>query len=214
MSTRTVWFVRHGYRLDFEQPEWVRASPRPHDAPLAERGRLQAKETGERLAAEPIDHVFTSPFLRAIETASIISRRLDRPFRIEPGLAETLLLQWFPFNPDFLPMEQLSSEHPHLRADHIPAVQLKYPETHDELLPRARTTIETLLNRHPGNLLLVGHGGSMSALCAALLNAKPSLHSPCCCLVRLDQADGRWTLTMNGRDTSHLSWSETQIRFA
>lgn len=200
--------------MDFEQPEWVRASPRPHDAPLAQRGRLQAQETGDRLAAESIDHVFASPFLRAIETASIISSRIGRTFRVEPGLAEALLLQWFPFNPDFLPTEQLRVEHPQLRSDHTPAVQLKYPETHDELLPRAKATIESLLTRHPGNLLLVGHGGSMGALAAPLLGARPSLHSPCCCLVRLDEVDGKWSLTMDGRDTSHLSWSESQIRFA
>ena len=67
---RTVWLVRHGNRQDFVDRSWRETAARPHDPPLSADGREQARETGRFLAGEPIDHLFASPFLRAVETAA------------------------------------------------------------------------------------------------------------------------------------------------
>lgn len=53
------------------------------DRPLAERGMRDAPEMGRRIARRGPrpDHVITSPALRAVETAKLISRELDFPWK-------------------------------------------------------------------------------------------------------------------------------------
>ncbi len=65
------------------------AEPGHPDAlrPLSVRGRDQARELGERLAAERPDLVVSSPLLRARETATAIARAAGVELRIDERLA-------------------------------------------------------------------------------------------------------------------------------
>ena len=56
--------------------------------PLTEKGRLQARDLGERLAGITFARIYTSPVLRAVETTQIICERLDRDFTITEALRE------------------------------------------------------------------------------------------------------------------------------
>ena len=65
-----------------------------------------------------------------------------------------------------------------------------------------------LTERYEGNLLIVGHGGSIYALCQAVISEEPGIHTCCCCLIEMaGNADG-WELRRDGSDTSHLSVTE------
>jgi phosphohistidine phosphatase len=65
------------------------AAPGDPDAlrPLTPRGRDQARELGERLAAERPAVVLTSPLLRARETAEAIARAAGAPVVVDERLA-------------------------------------------------------------------------------------------------------------------------------
>ncbi len=56
---------------------------------LTERGRLHVNEAVEMLKPLCIRYVYTSPITRAVETAEIVSSRLDIPFSIDERLTET-----------------------------------------------------------------------------------------------------------------------------
>ena len=58
------------------------------DVPLSEAGRAQAAALAERLASEKIDAVYTSPLLRAAETAAAVSERTGIPVKTDPAFAE------------------------------------------------------------------------------------------------------------------------------
>ena len=88
-AERRIFIARHGSRLDDENPDWARQSRRPWDPPLAPRGRDQAGRLAARLGDSGVNFIFSSPFLRALETAEPLADILDLPLQVEPGLIDT-----------------------------------------------------------------------------------------------------------------------------
>ena len=96
--TGSIWVVRHGERADVD-PEWEKTATRPHDPPLTALGHVQAAATATVLAGEAIEAIFSSPFLRCMQTAAAIARALGLQIRIEPGLSEILNASWYSSDP-------------------------------------------------------------------------------------------------------------------
>eukprot|EP01060_Flectonema_neradi_P040939 TRINITY_DN9509_c0_g2_i1.p1 TRINITY_DN9509_c0_g2~~TRINITY_DN9509_c0_g2_i1.p1 ORF type:complete len:268 (+),score=40.76 TRINITY_DN9509_c0_g2_i1:49-852(+) len=103
----SVVVVRHAERYDYINPEDFLASDhgkdRPWDPRLTTKGRLQGRALGSRILEEcksrsipPVTKVFSSPFIRAVETANEAcdSLGLDK-IHIENGMVEALCDNWF-----------------------------------------------------------------------------------------------------------------------
>jgi len=73
-----LFLVRHAHS-DPGDPDSLR--------PLSARGRQQARDLGDRLAAVAPEAVLTSPLLRARETAAAIAKAADADLRIDERLA-------------------------------------------------------------------------------------------------------------------------------
>lgn len=73
-----LFLVRHAH-ADPGDPDELR--------PLSVRGREQARELGERLAAAGPELVLTSPLLRARETAAAIAKAAGAELRVDDRLA-------------------------------------------------------------------------------------------------------------------------------
>ncbi|VDM29987.1 unnamed protein product [Toxocara canis] len=89
----TIWVVRHAEREDNVNKAWRRwfyaiTHLAKDDSPLSKRGRLQAEECAARFANVHLDHVFSSPYNRCIETAVRIVRSRGMSIKVEPGLSE------------------------------------------------------------------------------------------------------------------------------
>lgn len=67
----TIWLLRHGQTTANAQE--VIQGPRI-DAPLSELGQRQAASLGEALAAEPLAAIYSSPLVRARDTAAAVVR--------------------------------------------------------------------------------------------------------------------------------------------
>jgi broad specificity phosphatase PhoE len=63
-------------------------------------------------------------------------------------------------------------------------------------------------NYHP---LIVAHGGSILAICRALLGPDTNVHTCCCCLIQISRNGSGWELVRDGTDTSHLSVTEDSL---
>ena len=61
---------------------------------LTEIGRTQAVQLAQRVSGYSIKRIFTSPILRAVQTAEILSQRLDVGFQVEPALSEFSVGSW------------------------------------------------------------------------------------------------------------------------
>lgn len=80
-----IIFTRHGESLA-NTLHIISNRDLPH--PLTALGRTQAAALAEKLAGRPIQRIYTSPILRARETAEIVATRLNLPIEISAGLKE------------------------------------------------------------------------------------------------------------------------------
>lgn len=69
---KTFYFVRHG-ETDWNSLGKIQGQT---DIPLNENGRAQARALASRLAGLGIEHIYSSPLLRAKETANIINEKV------------------------------------------------------------------------------------------------------------------------------------------
>jgi broad specificity phosphatase PhoE len=150
-----IWMVRHG------ETEWSISGQHTGgtDIPLTPEGRLQATAIGKLLADRHFDHVFSSPMLRARETARIAGFG-DR-VRLYEGLLEY----------DYGELEGLTTKQ--IRAIH-PGWQLFRDgcpggETPEQMAKRVDAVIEEL-RELGGNSLLFGHGHCLRSLTVRFLD--------------------------------------------
>jgi broad specificity phosphatase PhoE len=95
-----IWIVRHGEREDVAHlHSWISRdedSKYQHlpddDPPLSTRGRQQSTEVGHYLRNMSIAHIFSSPFDRCVETASLIVAEFDNrsTVNIESNIGDVL----------------------------------------------------------------------------------------------------------------------------
>ena len=88
--TSKVFVVRHGIRADLEDLGWPQYADRPLGSPLSPNGVKQAEEVAEALRSAPVQFIFSSTFLRCVQTADVMSRAIRRPVYIEDGSCEEL----------------------------------------------------------------------------------------------------------------------------
>jgi broad specificity phosphatase PhoE len=159
-----IHFVRHG---ESQANVLHVIANRNQPYPLTPLGEQQARDLAERLSAEPVERVFHSPILRAVQTAQIISTCLNAPIEAAGALRE----------PDCGVLEGRSDSASWARhmallrawlLEHRWDQRLEGGESLLDMRERFIPFVETLCRQYgPGNgdLVLVGH----AALYACLL---------------------------------------------
>jgi probable phosphoglycerate mutase len=84
MLERPFYFVRHG-ETDWNRDRLIMGR---RDVPLNGTGRSQAVDAARALLGVPIAAVWSSPLIRARETAEAIAFRVGLPVALEEGLME------------------------------------------------------------------------------------------------------------------------------
>ena len=210
--SQIVWVARHGNRLDFVNPEWFNTAQRPYDPPLSDDGVVQAQQLGQRLKSENITHIFSSPFLRTVQTAAQVAQALDLPIKLEAGLSEWLNPEWMKQKPEILSLQALAQKYPRIDRHYSSRVVPQYPESNETVMGRTAQTVRQLVEEFSEDILLVGHGASVLGTTVGLVKGNPIVNASLCCLVKLVRHSEQWEMELNG-DTSHLSQSEKVIRF-
>ena len=214
MSQQTVWIARHGNRIDFVNPQWFNTAERPYDPHLSNDGVIQAKQLANRLVGENITQIFSSPFLRTVQTANEVAEVLDLPIKLDWGLCEWLNPEWMPNMPETLGWEEMANTYRRIDLSYS-AGSPQYPETWETCLQRTGETAQHLAAQFSDeNILLVGHGASVIGTAAGLVGqiAETKVKASLCCLVKIVRQEQQWVMELNG-DTSHLDNSEMAIRF-
>lgn len=191
---RAIWLARHGLRQDFEDRKWAASAARPYDPPLSAEGRRQARAIADRLAIESIEHLFSSPFLRCVETAAAVAERLGLTIKLDVGLSEWLNVDWFSRPPELLPVAELARRYPQVDPSYRSVGTARYGENGTAALQRSGDTARKLTAGFDGNLAMVGHGTSVLGAMAALLETAPQDAGELeyGCLIGLVHHDGRW----------------------
>jgi broad specificity phosphatase PhoE len=158
----SVYLVRHG--------ETVRSGTfcGSSNPPLSHHGRAQAATAAMRLGRFPIDLIYVSPQRRAKETATIIHRNLNVPHTTHANLKEIHFGVW-----EGLRFEAIQKKWPTLArrwAQDPTTVRIPGAETLGSLRRRIRRFLK--MNRNDfmsHNVLVVAHGGTISAMVLELL---------------------------------------------
>ncbi|MDO5076110.1 histidine phosphatase family protein [Corynebacterium sp.] len=163
---RRLYLLRHG------QTEY-NASRRMQgqlDTQLSQFGIEQAHNAARYLAHKNICAIVSSDLSRAHDTALVVSQLIDVPVRTDPRLRETNLGQW-----QGQRREEVDASFPGARARwrHDPTWAPPGGETRLEVAARAREVVDELMRDLPEweerAVLVVAHGGTISALTASLL---------------------------------------------
>lgn len=138
------------------------------DVGLSERGRAQAEAAAERLEAVRLDAVYTSPRLRAVETAAAIARGRG----VGPVVREAL--REIDFGAlEGLTYDEAAARHPEIyQAWMTRPTEVTFPggESWPMLRDRALAEVASLRARHAGAAIaIVAHGGVTRAVLADAL---------------------------------------------
>ncbi len=148
----TLILVRHG------ETDWNRENrfQGQADPPLNELGRRQSAELADRLAAEGVDRVYTSPQRRASETAAILADRLGLEVQPVDGLREIDVGSW-----SGLTRDEIAERFPDAWARWLEDGDgFDDGETYEQLGARVIPALLGLAEQHDHEVVLVvTHGG-------------------------------------------------------
>lgn len=167
----TLILIRHGQSVANAERRFTRG---PHE-PLSRQGRAEALERARRIQKEhdPVA-IYSSPFVRALETAQVIGSVLG----LEPVVVDALREQDF----GALRGQPYEAVDRHARLREGPW-RYRPPggENLEEVRARAGPALDALAERHFGSeIVVVSHGGVMAALLAwtcGYFDADPVIHA-------------------------------------
>ena len=159
-----LYFIRHG------ETEWnvKKKIQGKTDVPLNENGRKQARALAERLLKKQqngflhVKSVYTSPQLRAEDTAMAAAKLLEVPCIRLDGLREMDLGEWEGMN-----WERIEADYGetyyywngHRRYVHTPG-----GESYNDVLKRTLDALRVILDKEESDVLVVTHSAILMAL--------------------------------------------------
>lgn len=153
--------VRHG-QTEFNRVFSVtRRDPGIRDPHLTDHGRRQARAAARVLRSLALCRLITSPYARALETATIISEQVSLPISVEPLIAER-----FCYTCDVgSPLAELRSRWPHVTFDHLedpwwPRIE----ETEEIIAHRSEKFRRWVVDEEWSEIAIVTHWGFICAL--------------------------------------------------
>lgn len=155
-SFTTVLIIRHA---EVHNPRDILYGRLPRFR-LSSRGREQANQTARFLAARPLNAVYTSPLLRARQTADILTTyHPDVRPRTSSALLEVLTS--YQGSPNSILKPGFSFFEPRLHPS---------DETIEDVWRRMLSFVQTAVRRHPGGMVVgVSHADPISILRIGLL---------------------------------------------
>lgn len=160
----TIYLMRHGEPTYRDTANLHLPGMGAELGQLTAEGRAQAELAAQDPRIADVDLILSSPYPRALQTAAIVSRRIDRPIDIAVGIFE-----WLP-RVDFSAASHAEivdgwKEYKANGGVHTPNDQYPNWETHAQLRARCLAAVKPFLMREDiGKLLIVCHGGVMRAL--------------------------------------------------
>ena len=150
-----IFIVRHGEtkanRKDIDAG--------PLDYPLTKRGVKEVEFIAKALEKTSINAVYSSPVLRAVETAEILAKPHKRKVKILEELTEAKL------KPEFIGKK---GRH------HILTTPDAFVETNKDVTERVQRAVEIIKKEAKGNVIMVSHGDVITAFLEWVVERKVS----------------------------------------
>ena len=174
MSVRLV-FVRHGLS-SFNRKGLIQG--RTDDSYLTDKGYEQAIKSGEALSEMNFDKIYSSPLVRAAETAKTIQKNLKQDHNIiyDKNLLEVDLSSW-----SGLTMNEIKSKYPidyitwkadpeNLKLERDNNLAYKpIQELYDQANDFIKNIFSIYLEKAEANILIIGHNAILRCLILSLI---------------------------------------------
>lgn len=167
-----VIFMRHGQAENNVSRILV---GRHIEAHLTEQGKEQVADAAKHLKSIPIDKVYVSPVIRAVETAKIVCETLGMDYEIDERLYEIELGKLVGMN-----YEEVTTKYGDLfmrfYMERDPVLEQFGVEAFASVKQRVKSFLDDALRRHEeSNILTVTHLDPIKAALATLLDLKPEV---------------------------------------
>lgn len=165
-----VIFMRHGQAENNVSRTLVGRHIESH---LTSQGREQVADVSKQLKRIPIDKVYASPVIRAMETAQIVCDTLGMSYEVDERLYEIELGKLVGMN-----YEEVTTKYGDLflrfYAEHDPILDSFGVEPFAAVKQRVKSLLDDALKKHEdSNVLMVTHLDPIKAALATLLELKP-----------------------------------------
>lgn len=191
MSEKTIYLIRHAHP-DFPCGVEKMCLGRKNDLPLSIRGQEQAAALASRFAGVALEAVYTSPLLRARQTAQAISGSL-RPLHVMDDLIELDGGEW-----DGLTFDQLRERYPDSFGPHARGGCPPGGEGDEDGLARMRRALDSIAERTQRCAAIVAHSGVNRLLLCDLaglpLTEKKKMGQDYAAVSTLRWTDGVWSI--------------------
>lgn len=160
---KTIYLLRHGEIPSHSPRRFIGQT----EVALTERGRAQMRQIAGFLQDAHIDHLFTSPLGRCLESAVIMGKVLDLSPEPEPALREIALGPW-----EGLTVAQVQQQFPgsyEARGRDIAIFRPPAGESFTDLSNRAWPAFLRILQETTENAVIIGHAGVNRVLLCRLL---------------------------------------------
>lgn len=155
---KKIYLIRHGLPAF---PDGKKACIGSTDIPLSPDGLRQAEKAAEKLKNLSVTAVFSSPLLRAIQTAETF----HRPVTVLDGLREMYAGDW-----DGMTFEQIKLQYPELyqAREKDKTIPLPNSESNESGLARFRKAMLVAARKSEGDFVVVAHGCIMGLFLQSL----------------------------------------------
>lgn len=165
-----VIFMRHGQAENNVSRTLVGRHIESH---LTSQGRQQVADAAKQLKSIPLDKVYVSPVIRAMETAQIVCETLGMNYEVDERLYEIELGKLVGMN-----YEEVTTKYGDLflrfYAEHDPVLDSFGVEPFAAVKQRIKSLLDDALKKHEdSNVLMVTHLDPIKAALATLLDLKP-----------------------------------------
>jgi probable phosphoglycerate mutase len=140
---------------------------------LTPQGKQEVADVSRQLKSIPIDKVYVSPVIRAMETAQIVCETLGMTYEVDERLYEIELGKLVGMN-----YEEITTKYGDLflrfYAEHDPVLDSFGVEPFASVKQRVKSLLDDALKKHEdSNVLMVTHLDPIKAALATLLDLKP-----------------------------------------
>ncbi len=194
-----IFLCRHG-RTDHNKNGIVQGYL---EVELNEEGEEQARKLARRLSDLDIDSFYTSPLVRTVETATIVSQKIDADHETLEDLREV--------DQGIYEGEDSQEMFEEMRAAEVDDHRWtpEDGESMEDLRERSLSVLETMEQRHQDeNVLLIGHGGINKVMILAALGHSSKnfnrIKQENCCLNVITTHESHGWVVEKVNDTSHL----------
>ena len=154
------YFVRHGKTDYSEHNQKIYQGYGVNLASLAEKGKKQIKQTAKDERLQDADLIISSPYTRALQSAAILSRKLNVRLEVETDLHEWLANKNYMYEEDSK-AELACAEYFRLNGDY-PSGQDRNWESRQLMAERVRKVLEKYSQYD--KVIVVGHSMMIQAV--------------------------------------------------